>query len=225
MNKMTWNNCFSSERFGVSKTSKSARHEFERDWDRLIFSSAFRRLQNKTQVFPLPEEVFVHNRLTHSLEVASVGRSLGKLVGKYVSETEGVENDDKARSFYRNHLKNVIANACLAHDMGNPAFGHSGEDAISKYFIDKKNNKKFRSQFSNKEWSDLSNFEGNYDFLQKLHREELKEVIDSHIQHLALLLNILVNQLRLKVKKDRFIERNMDSFKSTPMFLMISFKN
>lgn len=168
MTKMTWNNCFSSERFGVSKTSKSARHEFERDWDRLIFSSAFRRLQNKTQVFPLPEEVFVHNRLTHSLEVASVGRSLGKLVGKYICETEGVNNDEKARPFYRNHLKNVIANACLAHDMGNPAFGHSGEDAISKYFIDKKNNKKFRSLFSDKEWSDLTNFEGNANALRLL---------------------------------------------------------
>lgn len=168
MTMMTWNNCFSSERYGVSKTARSARHEFERDWDRLIFSSAFRRLQNKTQVFPLPEEVFVHNRLTHSLEVASVGRSLGKLVGKHIAELDGVKEDDKARSFYRNHLKSVIANACLAHDMGNPAFGHSGEEAISKYFIDKKDNIEFRELFSKEEWCDLTTFEGNANALRLL---------------------------------------------------------
>jgi dGTPase len=110
------------------------RTEYERDWDRIIFSSPFRRLQNKTQVFPLPEEIFVHNRLTHSLEVASVGRSLGKIIGKKLIKLEEIKSDDKARKFYRNSLKNVISAACLAHDLGNPAFGHSGEEAISKYF-------------------------------------------------------------------------------------------
>lgn len=168
MKKMNWNNCFSSERFGVNADKRGPRHEFERDWDRLIFASAFRRLQNKTQVFPLPEEVFVHNRLTHSLEVASVGRSLGKLVGKHLATFNDIKNDQVSRPFYKNHLKNVIANACLAHDMGNPAFGHSGESAISKHFIDQTDNSAFRSKFSEKEWSDLINFEGNANALRLL---------------------------------------------------------
>ena len=168
MNKMKWSNCFSSERFGVDTESRGLRHEFERDWDRLIFSSAFRRLQNKTQVFPLPEEVFVHNRLTHSLEVASVGRSLGKMVGKYIADLPEVKVDEITRPFYRNHLKNVIANACLAHDMGNPAFGHSGEEAISKFFLDQQGEDDFREQFSDKEWSDLICFEGNANALRVL---------------------------------------------------------
>ena len=83
---MDWNTSFSGERFGDSSSPDAERTGYERDWDRLIFSSAFRRLQNKTQVFPLPDEVFVHNRLTHSLEVASVGRSLGKIVGSQISQ-------------------------------------------------------------------------------------------------------------------------------------------
>src|SRR5690606_1924676 len=132
--KMTWNNCYSPKRFGVDSPQGDVRTEYERDWDRIIFSSAFRRLQNKTQVFPLPEEVFVHNRLTHSLEVASVGRSLGKIIGKKLSELEEVHSESKSRSFYKNNLKNVIAAACLAHDLGNTAFGHSGEEAIYKSF-------------------------------------------------------------------------------------------
>ena len=90
------------------------RSEYERDYDRIIFSSAFRRLQNKTQVFPLPKHVFVHNRLTHSLEVASVGRSLGKLVGKEISKLQTVSGDDTCRRFYKNHLSNVISAACLS---------------------------------------------------------------------------------------------------------------
>ncbi len=158
---MNWNNCFSGERFGINSASLNERTEFERDWDRIIFSSAFRRLQNKTQVFPLPDEVFVHNRLTHSLEVASVGRSLGEVIGRFISEIHEVKTNENSVEFYRYHLKNVIACACLAHDLGNPAFGHSGEEAISKYFIDKENDHSFRNQFSDVEWADLINFEGN----------------------------------------------------------------
>ncbi len=169
---MNWNNCFSSARFGIEKTSKGVRTEYERDWDRIVFSSPFRRLQNKTQVFPLPEEVFVHNRLTHSLEVASVGRSLGRIVGKYLAELPEVKIDKEAEEFYNNNLNNVIAAACLAHDLGNPAFGHSGEEAISSYFIkrntDKAEDKEFIAQFSNEEWSDLVNFEGNANALRIL---------------------------------------------------------
>lgn len=170
--EITWNNCFSPKRYGIQQGQNDIRTEYERDWDRIIFSSAFRRLQNKTQVFPLPEEVFVHNRLTHSLEVASVGRSLGKIIGKKLAGIDEVKNDDNARPFYRNSLKNVIASACLAHDLGNPAFGHSGEEAISKYFkrrdTDKKEDKKFKEQFSNEEWKDLTTFEGNANALRIL---------------------------------------------------------
>jgi dGTPase len=140
------------------------RSGFQRDFDRLIFSSAFRRLQNKTQVFPLPGTAFVHNRLTHSLEVASVGRSLGKMIGERISSTFKSSNED-AYEFYRYELANVIAAGCLAHDIGNPAFGHSGEKAISAYFIDNAakdiEGQELRSFFSDKEWKDLCTFEGN----------------------------------------------------------------
>ncbi|HTJ53341.1 MAG TPA: dNTP triphosphohydrolase [Cyclobacteriaceae bacterium] len=163
---MNWLNCFSNERFGVQEVSRSARSQYERDYDRIIFSSAFRRLQNKTQVFPLPEHIFVHNRLTHSLEVASVGRSLGNIIGKELVKLPSIKKDDAARKFYRNQLKNVIAAACLAHDLGNPAFGHSGEEAISKYFIDKQGDTSFVNQFTKEEWKDLVTFEGNANALR-----------------------------------------------------------
>lgn len=169
---MNWSDCFSEKRFGIAYSDADIRTEYERDWDRLIFSSPFRRLQNKTQVFPLPEEVFVHNRLTHSLEVASVGRSLGKIVGKQLMELSEVVDNEKARKFYRNNLKNVISSACLAHDLGNPAFGHSGEEAISKYFKKRDTEKdvdvEFKNQFSQEEWNDLITFEGNANALRIL---------------------------------------------------------
>src|SRR4051812_22463655 len=127
---MNWQTLYSTKRTGDPEHKNAnpdqVRTSFLRDYDRIIFSSAFRRLQNKTQVFPLPGPVFVHNRLTHSLEVASVGRSLGKWVGdkiadKYPTETEAFTE------FYKYELPSVIAAACLAHDIGNPPFGHSGE--------------------------------------------------------------------------------------------------
>lgn len=165
-----WLNCFSEKRYGIKDNRRGIRSEFERDYDRIIFSSGFRRLQNKTQVFPLPKHIFVHNRLTHSLEVASVGRSLGKLVGKHISELEGIKEVETARKFYRNHLKNVIGAAALAHDLGNPAFGHSGEEAISKFFKENKD-KKFQKRFTKKEWHDLINFEGNANALRILTKQ------------------------------------------------------
>ncbi|MBO9595674.1 MAG: deoxyguanosinetriphosphate triphosphohydrolase [Niabella sp.] len=170
---MTWNNCFSSKRYGIDKATQDIRSDFERDWDRIIFSSPFRRLQNKTQVFPLPEEIFVHNRLTHSLEVASVGRSLGGLIGEKIATLPDVEKDPHAATFYTSDLKYVIAAACLAHDMGNPAFGHSGEDAISKYFKKRDRSHQpddiaFKQLFSPAEWKDLITFEGNANALRIL---------------------------------------------------------
>lgn len=171
-----WGECISYNRFGYQSQSNSGmRSEFTRDYDRIIFLSAFRRLQNKTQVFPLPGNVFVHNRLTHSLEVASVGRSLGSILGKALVDkfSPTLSSDDK--DFYQYELSGVISSACLAHDIGNPAFGHSGEKAISYYFESHKNviinTKALQDHFEESEWSDLINFEGNANALRLLTRQ------------------------------------------------------
>jgi dGTPase len=170
--KIDLNKLYSANRSGKTNTTKSgdSRSEFQRDFDRIIFSSAFRRLQNKTQVFPLPGSVFVHNRLTHSLEVASVGRSLGNLIGQVIYDKYQNELSDESKDFYRYSLYNVIASACLCHDIGNPAFGHSGEDAIASYFI--KNEINLKSKFSNEEWADLINFEGNANAIRVLTQQQ-----------------------------------------------------
>ena len=167
--QMTWLNCYTPERYGLEKESQNIRSGYERDYDRIIFSSAFRRLQNKTQVFPLPEHIFVHNRLTHSLETVSVGRSLGQIVGEKLAEKEEIKANPDAHDFYRNQLKNVISSACLAHDLGNPAFGHSGEEAISKFFNDHQDS--LEAQFSAAQWQDLVRFEGNANALRILTRK------------------------------------------------------
>src|SRR3954462_5147656 len=167
---MNWETIFTTQRPGQQKESAGPRSGFQKDFDRIIFSSAFRRLQNKTQVFPLPGSTFVHNRLTHSLEVASVGRSLGSMVGQRLSEE--INNDTDSFDFYRYELANVIAAACLAHDIGNPAFGHSGEKAISAYFTNhasvKIEGQELHSFFNYKEWTDITNFEGNANAIRTL---------------------------------------------------------
>jgi dGTPase len=161
---MEFENIFTEKRVGADKLPTGPRSGFQRDFDRLIFSSAFRRLQNKTQVFPLPGTAFVHNRLTHSLEVASVGRSMGNMIGQRMAATFKGHHEE-AYEFYRYELANVIAAACLAHDIGNPAFGHSGEKAISAYFVDNADSRidgmALKEFFSEKEWQDLTAFEGN----------------------------------------------------------------
>ncbi|MDR3095165.1 MAG: deoxyguanosinetriphosphate triphosphohydrolase [Bacteroidales bacterium] len=154
---LQWESLLSAKRLGsASHLSKSPdRSQFQRDYDRIIFSSPFRRLQNKTQVFPLPGSIFVHNRLTHSLEVASVGRSLGNLLAielEKVSKTDGLDLFSTFGS--------IVSAACLAHDLGNPPFGHSGEKAISKFFSDG-NGKELQNSVSETEWLDLTHFEGN----------------------------------------------------------------
>ena len=132
---MEWPRLISDLRFGMEHyrdpKSRGVRSDFRRDFDRLVFSSPFRRLQNKTQVFPLLGSVFVHNRLTHSLEVASVGRSLASevallLAPKYAGDAATLAALESAQE--------IVAAACLAHDLGNPPFGHSGEKAISTFF-------------------------------------------------------------------------------------------
>ncbi|WP_202406113.1 deoxyguanosinetriphosphate triphosphohydrolase [Hufsiella ginkgonis] len=158
---MKWEMLLSAKRWGSEEkyqgNTTDARSEFQRDYDRLIFSSPFRRLQNKTQVFPLPGSIFVHNRLTHSLEVASVGRSLGRIF--YNKLRENNPSLDRRLPLI-SEIGNIVAAGCLAHDLGNPAFGHSGEAAISYYF-NKSEGKVYRDQVTGAQWSDLTHFEGN----------------------------------------------------------------
>ena len=155
---MNWSELLSDQR--GQRSSKvpdhGTRSAFEQDYDRVIFSHPFRRLQDKTQVHPLPEDDFVHTRLTHSLEVSSVGRSLGKKVGKVILE----RNSELTKSFDLHDFGGIVAAASLTHDIGNPPFGHSGEDAISDFFrsgtgLD------YKLLVSDEEWADLTNFEGN----------------------------------------------------------------
>jgi dGTPase len=164
---MNWESLFSAQRTGDRPNKNAnpdkARTSYIRDYDRIIFSSAFRRLQNQTQVFPLPGAVFVHNRLTHSLEVASVGRSLGKAVGDAIADKHFPDNNSLAASFYRHELHSVIASACLAHDIGNPPFGHSGEDAIRTYFKELEGNERqaLTDTLKPNQLADFEKFEGN----------------------------------------------------------------
>ena len=155
---MNWNQLISNCRLGQEHRHPERhddRTEFKRDYDRLIFSAPFRRLQNKTQVFPLPGSVFVHNRLTHSLEVASVGMSLGNDVSQRLMAREGSH-----LSPLMTELGQIVATACLAHDMGNPPFGHSGEKAIQTFFTEGKGNY-LKEKVSPAFWDDITHFEGN----------------------------------------------------------------
>jgi len=160
---MQWEKLLSLKRQG--DTSKRLRIDqddtrlgFEVDYDRIIFSSAFRSLQDKTQVIPLSKTDFVHTRLTHSLEVSVVGRSLGRLVGKKILEK--YPHLKEVHGYESNDFGAIVAAAALAHDIGNPPFGHSGEKAIGEYFSIG-NGKKFKEFLSEKEWQDLIDFEGN----------------------------------------------------------------
>lgn len=163
---MHWSHLYSDVRPNDTEAKApnpdTLRTSFMRDYDRIIFSSAFRRLQNKTQVFPLPGPAFVHNRLTHSLEVASVGRTLGKAVGKAIAENNPDESP-AFKEFYTYELASVISAACLAHDIGNPPFGHSGEDAIRHYFtsLDAATAMHLQDSMSANQWADFTRFEGN----------------------------------------------------------------
>jgi len=160
---MNWEQLLSLKRFGdthkrLRKEQDEIRLGFEVDYDRIIFSSAFRSLQDKTQVIPLSKTDFVHTRLTHSLEVSVVGRSLGRIAGKkllkkhpHLLETYGYRFNDFGA---------IVAAAALAHDIGNPPFGHSGEKAIGEYFATG-SGQKYKKQLTEKEWQDIIDFEGN----------------------------------------------------------------
>lgn len=155
---MEWKQLISNKRFG-QEHKHAERHddrsEFKRDYDRLIFSSTFRRLQNKTQVFPLPGSIFVHNRLTHSLEVASVGMSIGNDISRRV-----IQKRSELKDTLVEEIGTIVSAACLAHDLGNPPFGHSGEKAIQTFFSEGPG-QKIKSMVSSEFWDDITHFEGN----------------------------------------------------------------
>jgi dGTPase len=162
LHAMNWEQLLSLKRFGDTELRKRALQDetrlgFEVDFDRIIFSSAFRSLQDKTQVIPLSETDFVHTRLTHSLEVSVVGRTLGRKVGKALLEKH---KNLKELGYTFNDFGAIVAAASLMHDIGNPPYGHSGEKAIGEYFKTG-NGKQFKEQLTAKEYQDLIDFEGN----------------------------------------------------------------
>lgn len=157
--RMNWCDLLCDLRYGLEDYAdgrRGSRSDFLRDYDRLVFSSPFRRLQNKTQVFPLPGSIFVHNRLTHSMEVACVGRSLANDIANQLKrlrpDEPGIDRLDA--------IGEIAAAACLAHDLGNPPFGHSGEKSISTFFSEGAG-RSLRDRLNDQEWSDLTHFEGN----------------------------------------------------------------
>lgn len=147
---MNWDQLLSGERLGGFGTdSPKVRTRFQRDFDRIVFSTAFRRMHGKTQVFPLPRSDLTHTRLSHSLEASSVARSLGTIVSNRIA-LKGCNPSD---------ISEILAAAALAHDIGNPPFGHSGEDAIQQFFLT--GGKHFLSSLTPAERGDLECFEGN----------------------------------------------------------------
>ncbi|MES2794987.1 MAG: deoxyguanosinetriphosphate triphosphohydrolase [Bacteroidota bacterium] len=220
---MHWNSLFSNKRLGASNThieAHTSRNEYLKDYDRMIFSSPFRRMQNKTQVFPLPGHVFVHNRLTHSLEVASVGRSLGQLVGEEIVKKYPNQSAD-FREFYKYQLSTVVATACLAHDVGNPPFGHSGEEAIRTFFENLSGSAKeaFSTKLSDNQQKDFLFFEGNANTFRLLTHETL----GIHRMAYTTLASIVkypcpsasgFNKSQISTKKSGFFEADIEKYKT-----------
>ena len=156
---MHWDRLINDKRLGLEDyhdPKSGSRSDFQRDFDRLVFSSPFRRLQNKTQVFPLPGSIFVHNRLTHSMEVASVGRSLANEISRELR----MKYRDEPWCDKLEAMGEIVSADCLAHDLGNPPFGHSGEKAISTFFSEGAG-AEIRNELTEAQWADLINFEGN----------------------------------------------------------------
>ncbi|GGW58777.1 dGTPase [Winogradskyella epiphytica] len=160
---MNWEQLLSLKRYGdnfkrLRKEQDETRLGFEVDYDRIIFSTEFRGLQDKTQVVPLSKIDFVHTRLTHSLEVSVVGRSLGRKVGQLLLKKH--PHLESVHGYKMNDFGAIVAAAALAHDIGNPPFGHSGEKAIGAYFKEGEG-AAFKSFLTDKEYQDLCDFEGN----------------------------------------------------------------
>ena len=169
---MTWDKLLSSKRLHCSKEDKKfewrildnsdQRSDFYRDGDRILFSSAFRRLRDKTQVYPMPENDLVHSRLTHSAEVASIGRTISRHIGDEIVKNYSSDIDEARRNSFPADIGDIVYAACLAHDIGNPPFGHSGETAIGEYFQALfASNHLLASQLSEREKLDFLLFDGN----------------------------------------------------------------
>jgi dGTPase len=179
---MNWEQLLSLKRFGdthkrLRKEQDEIRLGFEVDYDRIIFSSAFRSLQDKTQVIPLSKTDFVHTRLTHSLEVSVVGRSLGRIAGKKLLEKH--PHLQEIHGYRFNDFGAIVAAAALAHDIGNPPFGHSGEKAIGEYFATG-NGQQYKAVLNEKEWQDIIDFEGNANGFKLL--TETREGVDGGLR-------------------------------------------
>ena len=166
---MNWKQLLSLKRYGDTEIrhrhlQDETRLGFEVDYDRIIFSDSFRSLQDKTQVIPLSDSDFVHTRLTHSLEVSVVGRTLGRIVGESLLN----KYPDLAQDGYKiNDFGAIVAAAALAHDIGNPPFGHSGENAIGDFFKNG-DGKQYKAKLNPAQWQDLVSFEGNANGLRLL---------------------------------------------------------
>lgn len=223
---MNWQQLYSTRRTGAENKSATytdaLRTSFLRDYDRIIFSSAFRRLQNKTQVFPLPGPVFVHNRLTHSLEVASVGRSLGKAVGDALAAKYPDVGED-FKEFYKYELPSVIAAGCLAHDIGNPPFGHSGEDAIRTFFreLTGEAKQRFEDKLTENQQRDFLYFEGNANAFRTLTHSFNENSTGGFRLTYATLASIIkypsdslsgFNKQQLVTKKSGFFDSEIDTY-------------
>lgn len=164
---MRWEMLLSCDRLGMKerRPSTATRSDFQVDFDRIVFSGALRRLQDKTQVFPLAQGAHVRTRLTHSLEVSSVGRSLGSMVGEVLVQRHGLQPLLCAQD-----IGNLVAAACLAHDIGNPPFGHAGEEAMRSWFAESACGREALSELSTQQQLDLLRFEGNAQGFRQLTR-------------------------------------------------------
>ena len=217
---MNWKQLLSLKRFGDTETrhrhlQDETRLGFEVDYDRIIFSDSFRSLQDKTQVIPLSDADFVHTRLTHSLEVSVVGRSLGRIVGQEILH----KYPDLAKDGYKsNDFGAIVAAAALAHDIGNPPFGHSGERAIGDYFLHGKG-KKHKIHLSKAQWQDLISFEGNANGL-KLVSDSRKGVSGGlRLSYATLGAFMKYPKLSVPVKKSKHIaEKKYGVFQSDTAF-------
>ncbi|MDX1627078.1 MAG: deoxyguanosinetriphosphate triphosphohydrolase [Fulvivirga sp.] len=212
---MNWQALLSNQRRGKKKKEHLvARSAFEQDYDRIIFSHPFRRLQDKTQVHPLPEHDFVHTRLTHSLEVSSVGRSLGKLAGEAI-----LKRDPTLAKTYSSHdFGAIVAAAALTHDIGNPPFGHAGEEALSEFFLYGQG-RRFEEKVSAVEWKDLTSFEGNaqgFRILNKKRYQGLKltyATLAAFTKYPRPSLVTKVDKNRVSQKKFGFFQTEKNTFK------------
>ena len=170
---MEWTKLLSNQRLGKADNGDANvdRTFYQVDYDRIVFSSAFRRLQDKTQVFPLAQSDYVRTRLTHSMEVSCIARTLGIKVGHKLVDKHSLE------SIHPSDIGTILATAALAHDLGNPPFGHSGEDGIRHWFQNSNVANSIKSDLSEKELQDIEHYEGNAQGFRLLSRLEMPDNI------------------------------------------------